>query len=73
MAETIKKGVIKKRTDSSNTVILYPKTTIDQIEYESKTYTDLCGVANGTSPNNNTYANTSFYFITVKPTSWNAQ
>lgn len=32
MAETIKKGVIKKKTDASNTVVLYPKTTIDQVE-----------------------------------------
>lgn len=39
MAETIKKGVIKKKTDDNNSVILYPKTTSDQIEYESKTFT----------------------------------
>lgn len=32
MPETIKKGVIKKKTDANNTVILYPKTTIDQVE-----------------------------------------
>ena len=32
MAETIKKGTLKKKTNSNNTVILYPKTTIDQVE-----------------------------------------
>lgn len=32
MPETIKKGTIKKKTDANNTVILYPKTTIDQVE-----------------------------------------
>ena len=38
-----------------------------------KVYTGVLGVANGSSPNNNTYANTSFYFLTVKPINWNAQ
>lgn len=35
-----------------------------------KVYTGFCGVANGSSPNNNTRANRSCYFITVKPNSW---
>lgn len=39
MAETIKKGVIKKKTDANNTVILYPKTTADQVEGLSLTTT----------------------------------
>ena len=39
MTETIKKGIIKKKTDANNTVILYPKTTADQVEYQSKTFT----------------------------------
>lgn len=38
-----------------------------------KVYTGLCGVANGTSPNNNSYANQSFYFITVHPKTWDSQ
>lgn len=37
-----------------------------------KVYTDVLGVSNGSSPNNNTYANESFYFLTVKPTTWDA-
>lgn len=32
VTETIKKGVIKKKTNANNVVILYPKTTIDQVE-----------------------------------------
>ena len=35
-----------------------------------KVYTGVLGVANGSAPNNNTYANTSFYFLNVKPDSW---
>lgn len=35
-----------------------------------KVYTGVLGVENGSSPNNNTYANTSFYFLNVKPDSW---
>ena len=38
-----------------------------------KVYTNVLGVANGSSPNNNTYANQSFYFLTVIPKSWDAQ
>lgn len=34
---------------------------------QKKVYTGVLGVANGTSPNNNTYANTTVYFLTVHP------
>ena len=30
--ETVKKGVIKRVEDENNTFILYPKTTIDQVD-----------------------------------------
>ena len=66
MAETIKKGVIKKKTDENNSVILYPKTTSDMIEYESKTYTGLIGTVNE-------FRNATFYFLNVKPASWNKE
>ena len=36
---------------------------------QKKVYTDVLGVANGSAPNNNSYANQSFYFLTVTPNS----
>lgn len=36
---------------------------------QKKVYTGVLGVANGSAPNNNTYANQSFYFLTVTPNS----
>ena len=54
--------------DTENNTSMY-KTLITQ----KKVYTGILGVANGSSPNNNTYANTSFYFLTVKPKTWDSQ
>lgn len=54
--------------DTENNTYLYKSNGLNR-----KVYTDVCGVANGSAPNNNTYANQSFYFLTIKPTSWDAQ
>ena len=40
---------------------------------QKKVYTGVLGVANGSAPNNNSYANQSFYFLTVTPNSWDSQ
>lgn len=54
--------------DSTTNTVLYKS-----VGAQRKVYTNVLGVANGSSPNNNTYANTSFYFLTVYPKSWDAQ
>ena len=53
----------------------YKDTTNNFSGYQSdmalrKVYTGFCGVANGSAPNNNSRANRSCYFATIKPLSW---
>lgn len=55
-------------TDTTNNTSMYKS-----IGLNKKVYTGVLGVANGSSPNNNTYANQSVYFLTIHPTSWDAQ
>ena len=40
---------------------------------KKKVYTNVLGVNNGSSPNNNTFANRGVYFITLYPRDWNSQ
>lgn len=50
--------------DEANNTSMYKS-----IGLNKKVYTGVLGVENGSSPNNNTYANQSVYFLTIHPTS----
>lgn len=55
-------------SDTTNNLSMYKSVGLNK-----KVYTGVLGVANGSSPNNNTYANQSVYFLTIHPTSWDAE
>ena len=55
-------------TDTTNSTSMYKSMGLNR-----KVYTGVLGVANGSAPNNNTYANQSVYFLTIHPTSWDAE